>query len=220
MTALSLPALFPFPLAALVMAGLVLVEAASLAVGHSASGLVDAILGHDAGHGFGDHGGPHVTVTHGVSPAAWMSWVNVGRVPLLVLLILGLAGFALTGFALQTLAGAVVAPLPPGAAALIAACAMVPALRASSRAMARVMPRDETYAVTADDLVGSIAEVILGPIDTGLPGQVRAVDRHGNIHFLRAPAAENAPAMQTGERVLLVDRAEAVFVAVPKTRDL
>lgn len=220
MTALSLPALFPFTLAALVMAGLVLVEAASLAVGHSASGLVDALLGHDAGHGFGDHDGPHVTVGYRASPAALTSWVNVGRVPLLILLILGLAGFALTGFVLQMLAGAVLAPFPPWAAATIAACAMVPALRASSRVIARVMPRDETYAVTADDLVGSVAEVILGPLDTGLPGQVRAVDRHGNVHFLRARAAENVRAIQTGECVLLVDRAQAVFVAVPTTRDL
>ena len=46
-SALSAPALMPFTLAALVMTGLVLVEAVSLVIGHSASALIDGLLGHD-----------------------------------------------------------------------------------------------------------------------------------------------------------------------------
>lgn len=212
------PALFPFTLAAAVMAGLVAMEALSLLVGHSLSGLVDGALGHEAGGGgdlatAADADGPF-------SPAALMSWINLGRVPFLILLILALAVFALAGFVVQGLATALVAPLPVLLAVPIAAAATLPALRVSTRAIARLIPRDESYAVTADDLVGATAEVTLGPLDHGLPGQVRAVDRHGNTHFLRARAAPDAPAMENGARVLLVDRAEAVYVAVPATPDL
>jgi hypothetical protein len=217
LSALVGPALFPFTLAAAVMTGLVVVEALSLLVGHSLSGLVDNALGHEAG------GGDLATsadADSALSPAALISWINLGRVPFLILLILALAVFALAGFLVQGLAAALIAPLPALLAVPVAGAATLPALRISTRAIARLIPRDETYVVTADDLVGATAEVTLGPLDEGLPGQVRAVDRHGNTHFLRARAAPGAPAMATGARVLLVDRAEAVFVAVPATPDL
>ncbi|WP_432443187.1 hypothetical protein [Methylobacterium aquaticum] len=100
------PALFPFALAAAVMAGLVAVEAISLLLGQSLSGLVDGALGHDGG-------GDLVTAADAqgsLSPAALMSWINLGRVPFLILLILGLAVFALAGFVLQGLAAALLAP--------------------------------------------------------------------------------------------------------------
>ena len=217
MGALAGPALFPFTLAAAVMAGLVVVEAISLLLGQSLSGMVDGALGHDGG------GGDLVTTADAdgaVSPAALMSWINLGRVPFLILLILGLAVFALAGFILQGLAAALLAPLPALPAVGLAAAATLPALRVSTRALARLIPRDESYAVTADDLVGTTAEVTLGPLDQGLPGQVRARDRHDNVHFLRARAAADASPMATGTRVLLVDRVDAVFVAVPAPADL
>ncbi|AWN49172.1 hypothetical protein DK419_24800 [Methylobacterium terrae] len=212
------PGLFPFALAAAVMAGLVVVEAVSLLVGQSLSGLVDGALGHEAGGG-GDLA-TAADADGAFSPAALMSWINLGRVPFLILLILGLAVFALAGFALQGLAAALLAPLPTPAAVGLAGAATLPALRVATRALARLIPRDESYAVTADDLVGATAEVTLGPLDDGLPGQVRAMDRHGNLHLLRARAASGTPPMRTGTRVLLVDRADAVYVAVPATPDL
>ncbi|MEE7457014.1 hypothetical protein MPAR168_20370 [Methylorubrum populi] len=217
MTALAGSALFPFTLAAAVMAGLVLVEALSLLLGQSLSGLVDGALGHEAG------GGDLTSAADAdgaFSPAALMSWINRGRVPFLILLILALAAFALAGFVVQTLAAAVVAPLPAALAVVLAGAATVPALRLSTRTVARLIPRDESYVVSAEDLIGATAEVTLGPLDQGLPGQVRTVDRHGNTHFLRARAAPGAPAMESGARVLIVDRADAVYVAVPAAPDL
>lgn len=212
MSALVGPALFPFTLAAVVMAGLVLVEALSLVAGQSASGALDGAIGHDdlmAGE-----------AAEGLSPAALLSWINLGRVPFLILLILGLATFSLAGLILQGLAAALVAPLPALAAVPLAAAATLPALRFTTRTVARLIPRDESYAVTADDLIGATAEVTLGPLDQGLPGQVQARDRHGNVHFLRARAAPEAAPMATGVRVLLVDRVDAVYVAVPAPADL
>lgn len=219
MTAFVAPHVFPFTLAALVMVGLVLVEGASLLIGHSLSGLVDGLLGHDGGFG---HAGLETSAdaSNAFSPASWLSWLNVGRVPFLVLLIVALAVFAIAGFVLQAAAGALVAPLPAWVAGIVAVALTVPALRSSSRVLARVIPKDESYVITADDLIGTTAEVTLGPLDAGLPGQVRAVDRHGNTHFLRARAAPDAPSMARGDRVLLVDRADAVFLAVPAGPEL
>jgi hypothetical protein len=73
--------------------------------------------------------------------------------------------------------------LPP----LPAAC---PAIRSTSRGIARIIPRDETYAVDEADFVGHVAEVSIGPLDQGLPGKVRLKDVFGNWHTVspHAPA--------------------------------
>jgi hypothetical protein len=218
-TSFAAPSVYPFTLAAFVMVGLVLVEGVSLLIGHSLSGLVDGLLDHEGGF---VHDGleTDADASNAFSPTSWLSWLNVGRVPFLILLIVALAIFALAGFALQGVAGTLIGPLPAWMAGIIAAALTVPALRSSSRVLARAIPRDETYVITADDLIGTTAEVTLGPLDAGLPGQVRALDRYGNAHFLRARAAPDAPAMAQGERVLLVDRADAVFLAVPAGPEL
>ena len=97
LSALAGPALFPFSLAAAVMAGLVLVEMLSLLAGHSASALVDGALGQDGAldNAVDAPAGPGEA--HGAfSPAALMSWLNVGRVPFLILLFLYFGYIALS----------------------------------------------------------------------------------------------------------------------------
>lgn len=210
MIALTDPHIVPFTVAGSVMVGLVAFEGASLLVGHSLSGIVDHWMEIEGGHVEVD--------AHDVgSPASWLSWVNVGRVPFLILLILALAAFSLGGLILQMLAGAVYAPLPGIVAAAGAFALTVPAMRVSTRTVARLIPRDETYVVDQDHFVGRYGDVVLGPLDQGIPGQVRVLDRHDNVHTLRARAAPGADEIAQGARVLLVDHAGGVFTAMPDT---
>ena len=102
---------------------------------------------------------------------------------------LALGSFALIGFVITAIAHVLVFPLPAVAASVVALAATVPAVRTASRLIARVIPRDETYAVELSDLVGRTAEVTVGPLDQGLPGRVKLQDSHGNWHFPRARAA-------------------------------
>ena len=60
----------------------------------------------------------------------------------------------------------------------------LPAIRVTSRGIARIIPRDETYAVDEADFIGHVAEVSIGPLDQGLPGRVRLKDVFGNWHSL------------------------------------
>ncbi len=78
-----------------------------------------------------------------------------------------------------------------------------------------MVPRDESYAVTLDDLVGLTGRVTVGPLDQGMPGMVSVTDGHRNRHSLRAVAAPEEQAIQQGAEVLLVERTGHVFVAVP-----
>jgi membrane protein implicated in regulation of membrane protease activity len=197
------PEVRPFAIAALMLAGLTAIEMLTLLSGFSLSHFVEKSLGD-----------------HHAEDGGSLSWLNVGGVPLLILLMLVLAFFAATGFIVQMIAGGLFAPLPALVASGIAVVATVPAVRVSTRAIARLVPRDETYAVELGDLVGLTAEVTVGPVDSGLPGRVRVKDRHGNWHVLRARAAPGAPAMPVGTVVLLVDRKAGTFLAIPAPSEL
>ncbi|TAI62511.1 OB-fold-containig protein [Bradyrhizobium sp. Leo170] len=147
-------------------------------------------------------------------------WINAGRLPLLILIILALGIFAIGGFLIQGLAHSVGTALPVSIAALAAAAASVPLIRTTSRGLARIIPRDETYAVSDSDFVGKVATVTVGPLDQGLPGRVRLKDVFGNWHTVSARAASDSEALPVGAAVLLVDRDAKSFIAIAAPADL
>jgi hypothetical protein len=110
--------------------------------------------------------------------------------------------------------------MPVSIAALAAAAFSVPALRVASRGIARIIPRDETYAVNEADFVGHVAEVAIGPLDQGLPGRVRLKDVFGNWHSVAARAGPDSAPLPVGARVLLVDRDVRTFIAISAPTDL
>ena len=63
-------------------------------------------------------------------------------------------------------------------------------------------------------------EVVIGPLDQGLPGRVRVKDVHGNLHFVAASAAPRSAALPQSASVLLVDRDDAHFLAIAAPGDL
>ena len=93
-------------------------------------------------------------------------------------------------------------------------------IRTASRGIARIIPRDETYAVSDADFVGKVAVVAIGPLDQGLPGRVRLKDVFGNWHSVPARADASSAALPVGASVLLVDRDTKSFIAISAPADL
>ncbi len=147
-------------------------------------------------------------------------WINAGRLPLFILLILALGIFAIAGFFLQALAHGVGLSVPVAIAAIAAAAFSLPVIRVTSRGIARIIPRDETYAVSEADFIGHVAEVSVGPLDQGLPGRVRLKDVFGNWHSLVARASPESTPLPVGASVLLVDRDAKSFIAITAPADL
>jgi membrane protein implicated in regulation of membrane protease activity len=206
MELLLAPAAKPFTIAALILLGLVVAEIGTMVVGNPMSQWFDH-SGHPEGDGHGSLFGA-------------LDWLNAGRVPLMILIMLALGAFALIGFAMVGVTRMLFLPLPAIVASGIALVLTIPVLRTSSRALARIMPRDETYAVEEEDLVGRTAQVTVGPLDDGLPGRVKLRDSHGNWHFPRARAAKGHGPMAVGSTVLLVDREGSAFLAIPVPDEL
>ncbi|MBB4403896.1 MULTISPECIES: OB-fold-containig protein [Rhizobium/Agrobacterium group] len=203
------PGTAPFWIALLTVFGLGIVELVSVLLGVSASGLLDDNFSY---HAPGD--------TEAGLLGSWMSWLNAGGVPLLVLAVILLSAFSVAGFFIQGIASATpLGPLPPYLAMTGAIAAALPATRSLSRAVAKVIPRDETNALEQTDFLGLVGTVTIGPLDQGKPGTVRVKDRHENIHFLRAQAA-SGHTIDTGAQVLIVDGADGLFQAIPAPPDL
>lgn len=202
-----LPEVRPFAISAVMLAFVGGIEAVSMIIGFSLSEVLGSAI--DFGPGGKDGGFIHA-----------MSWLNVGRVPILVCICLALGIFSIVGFLIQDVARLVAGPLPAVIAVPVACVAAAPLLRASTRLAARLIPEDETYAVDLSDLVGRVGEVSVGPLDQGLPGRVRVKDIHGNWHIVTASAAPHSRPLQIGTKVLLVDRKERHFVAVAAADEL
>src|SRR5258707_3705452 len=200
------PDVRPFAIAAAIMVALGGIELLTTLVGFSISQIVGDGVSVDADSHQGLDG--------------LFLWISAGRLPLLMLIILALGIFSIGGFLLQGIAHSVGTAVPVSIAALMAAAASVPVIRSTSRGLARIIPRDETYAVSDADFVGKVALVSVGPLDQGLPGRVRLKDVFGNWHTVAARASRDSAPLPVGASVLLVDRDARSFVAISAPADL
>ncbi len=152
--------------------------------------------------------------------AGLMLWINAGKVPLLILILLALGLFSVAGFFLQGMAHIVGLQPPAWVAAIAAFAAAIPLVRITSRGISRIIPHDETYAVDEADFVGQVGVVSVGPLDQGLPGRVRLKDTFGNWHSVAARAGRDSNPLAVGASVLLVDRDAKSFIAVSAPAEL
>jgi hypothetical protein len=200
------PEVRPFAIAAAIMVALGAIELLTTLIGFSLAELIgkDAAVEADSHNGLG----------------GLFLWINAGRLPLLILIILALGVFSIEGFLLQGFAHMIGTAVPVAIAALVAAAGSIPVIRTTSRGLSRIIPRDETYAVSESDFVGQVAMVAIGPLDQGLPGRVRLKDVFGNWHTVAARASPDSAPLPVGASVLLVDRDARSFIAISAPADL
>lgn len=203
--ALFAPETLPFAVALGLVVLLALAELASLLFGSSLGGLLDS--GHQADMpGLDADAGPL---------ARFLDWLCVGRVPALILLIIFLCGFGIAGFALQgAMQAAFGQALHPLLAGIAATAAALPATRAGGTLLARIMPRDQSEAVSRDSFVGSMALVTGGTARRGLPAEAKLRDAFGQTHYLRVEPDDGTASLPAGSEVLIVRREGHLFRAI------
>jgi hypothetical protein len=144
-----------------------------------------------------------------------LSFLGIGRLPLMIWLALYVMLFTLIGFGgqqfIQSLTGALLPALLAGPAAAMAALPLTALL---ARPLAHIMPKDETTAVSLDSLVGRFAWVEIGTARRGSPARAKAMDIHGHAHFIMVEPDNEDQAFLAGEKLLLVRRQGDVFRAI------
>lgn len=144
----------------------------------------------------------------------FLSWLYVGKVPLLMLLVLFLAIFGLTGFLVQSLVFSVIgAYLPTLVAALVVWFLSLPVLRLSAKGLYKILPKDETSAIEISKLVGRVGVIVLGNATSDKSAQVKVKDGYGQTHYVMAFSDTN-DVLQQGETVLLVSQMGVNFKAI------
>ena len=139
-----------------------------------------------------------------------LAWLGVGRVPILMLLVVFLAIFGMVGITIQQLAG----PLSLWIAAPAAAAAALPLTGLGARGLAKIMPQDETTAVSLDSLVGKRGTITVGTARAGSPAQARVRDAYGQPHYVMVEPHQEAHPIGEGETVLLIRRDGNIFTGL------
>lgn len=195
MVIFTAPETWPFGSALVVMVGLSVVEGVGLLFANSPSHMLDSLI-PDSIDG----------------PDGPLGWLHVGKVPLLVLLILFLTGFAVCGYAIQAIAVALSGSLMPAWAATIPAVFTgLSTVRGIGALLARIAPRDETSAVSEQSLIGRVAVIVQGKATSNLAAEAKVRDVNGRTHYLMVVPDIDGQTFAEGATVLLVRKTGARF---------
>lgn len=146
-----------------------------------------------------------------------LSWLGVGRVPLLMLLVLFLGMFGSVGLLGQQVALDWTGGLLSGWIAVpVAGVVALPLTGLAARGLARVLPQDHTTAIVLEELVGRSARIVIGRAAPGAPARARVEDRHGQPHYVMVEPDNLGQIFEEGEQVLLVRRERDGFRAISR----
>lgn len=199
----------PFSVALAVMIALALLEGVGMLIGAGLSGFVDNLL-------------PDIEIDVDVpdvqSPGAisqLLGWLYVGKIPFLIVFIILLTWFGIGGFILQTIAQSLLGSLLPVLlAAPLALIVSLPVSRLSAAGIARIMPRDETEAVSTNSFIGRVAIVTTGTARQGSAAQARLNDQFGHTHYVMIEPDDTATEFPTGSEVLLIKKHGSRFIGI------
>lgn len=145
----------------------------------------------------------------------FFGWLRIGEVPLLMLLVLMLLSFGLLGLIMQSLLLSMLGFMVPAwLATPVVLFASLPMVRFSGGILHRLMPRDETTAVTSDSLLGRIAIITLGTARQSYAAEARVKDQHGYQHYIQVEPDNPEECFVQGTEVLLLTRQGAVYKAI------
>lgn len=146
-----------------------------------------------------------------------LGWLSIGRLPILVLLVIFLTSFALSGYAVQWLAAALVGgPLNAWIATIPALVGGAYGTRHFGRWLGAIFPRDHTEAASQKDMIGSYATILRGEAVRGQPAEAKTYDLRGRSHYVRIEPDEEGVTYAAGQRVFIVGHDKGVYRAVTR----
>lgn len=180
-------------------------------------GLVQLVgLGGDFGADVHVDGGIHPDLDGDIGGAPF-GWLGFGHVPLMVLMVVFLAIFGTTGLIIEQAShDALGQLLTPLVAVPVAIAAALPLTGISAHMLARILPRDETTAVSLDALVGESARIVTGRAAQGSPARARVEDGFGQAHYVMVEPNSPDQIFEEGEAILLVRREDGLFRAISR----
>jgi membrane protein implicated in regulation of membrane protease activity len=144
-----------------------------------------------------------------------LNYLNAGHLPLTLLVASAAAMFGIAGFGLQQSAAVLMGhSLPLLAAIPIAAIAAIPSTHLVSRGLGSLLPKTETTAISADELLGLTGTVMAGIGKRGQPVQVRLRDQFSQSHYVQVEPVRDDETFTQGQMVQLTCRDGPLYLAI------
>lgn len=148
-----------------------------------------------------------------------LTWLSFGKLPALVVIILLAASFGAIGFVGQDVLRRTIGfALDPWIASVPAAVGALFVTRHAGRALARIMPKEETDAVSTKAFVGRVATVFRGVAGPGRPAEAKLTDIHGKTHYVLIEPDEGEASMAEGSEVVIIRQEGPVYRAITKLK--
>jgi len=152
-------------------------------------------------------------VSTGVAPHLFiLDWLNLGRVPFMVLVILNLLSYGLSGYMIQKIMLAITdAPMGKLSISLLA---LVPTLLVThylGRGVAKVFPKEETTAVKIETLINGIGEITIGTASHNNPAEAKVKDKYNKTHYIRVVPMDKEKKITQGEKIVVIELNNGIF---------
>ena len=79
--------------------------------------------------------------------------------------------------------------------------------------IARLLPKQESSATTADELVGTVGHITVGVARQNSPAEGKFIDAHGQPHYLLVEPLEPDEQFSQGEKILLIQKRDYRWLA-------
>lgn len=169
-----------FSVALAIMFGIAILEGITILLGFAISSIIDSMM---PDIDFDAHVHADFDADHALSKI--LSWVRIGKVPMLMLMVIFLTSFSLVGYGIQgaavKISGGFLSPMFAGWMAFFIS---IPILRICAKILERIMPNDQTDAVSRDSFINRVATLTLAPVNPKRPVEAKVKDEHGNTHYI------------------------------------
>jgi hypothetical protein len=208
----------PFSISLTLMVGIALLEGLLTIIGAGFSQFLDNLIPDmDIPDGNIDTGA--VMETPSLITKSF-GWIKIGRIPMLVVLIVFLTSFAMTGYILQSIVKAVFSTyLKSYIAVLPALVITLPFVKTISLLLAKFVIKDETSAVSRETFIGKLATITVGTAKRGTPAEGKLKDEHNQVHYVRIEPEKNDVQFEQGTEVLIVNKTRNIFIAINNPLD-
>lgn len=147
-----------------------------------------------------------------------LGWLCIGKVPALIILMFFLTAFGLSGLFLQgTLKSVLGIYLPGGIAAIPALFVAFPTTRMFGLGFAKIMPKEETEAVSRRAFVGRVATITRGYAKRGLPAEAKLRDDFGQTHYVLVEPDFDGDIFDAGSDVIIVRQVGSFYRVIENT---
>lgn len=195
MSLYAAPETLPFGIGLALIVAIALLEGIGMMMSLSPSNWLDDLL-------------PDVSSDSGLDKL--LGWLHLGKVPSLVLLILFLMGYTVFGYSLQMACHGLLGFYLPGwLAGLLAVPSGLATVRGLGALIARIIPKDESSAVSETTLIGRTGTISGGTARRGLAAQARVKDALGRTHYLMVEPDLDDEVFDEGCQVLIVRKVGA-----------